>query len=197
MCYYLDGLIPQENLDNLKKYQVTGADWAWTITKINDMDAFKAETGVTMGYVMARLVRESRESPDADAQTPTRGNVTEPEQRSPGTRPSEERVNREWERTDVASPPETREKTRTGDQPPKLDAKAGRYSKEDMARATKTERYPKSPDFDNQRKMCTRDEWEDYSQNMSAWLGMYSPRLAHLAEQIKSDSTVEYESKNG
>jgi hypothetical protein len=196
---YLTGLVPKQYLDNLMKDQVSGRDWAWTINMINDLTAFKAETGVTSAFVMARLIREANEASDADAHDPTRGNVTVPEQRSPITRPSAVLVNKEWERTEKRSPSEPR-RTKSDEPSTEADVKAERILQEDtaypgMTRTNKTERCPTSPDFDNQRKMCTRDEWEDYSQNVSAWLGMYSPRLAHLAEQIKSDPTYDFEDK--
>ena len=168
LCFYLHGLVPDETLANLKKDQVNGADWAWTIGRFKDIKDMRAEVGEISTYVMARLVREAaevaKETGDVNHLSHDE-NVTAPGPISPLRKHGREQADGELN-----------PKGGQSSSSPKEAKSPGTSGHEDHdgreARTYKNEKCPKSPDFDKDRKMCTRDQWEDYSLNVFAWLGM-------------------------
>ena len=64
-------------------------------------------------------------------------------------------------------------------------------------RSTKTDKCPKLPDFETDRGLCTRNEWDDYTQSMIAWVGMYSDEFCAIVDRIKNEPGRDFDRQIG
>ncbi len=188
LVLYLEGSYVNDTVArNVEASGIAGRDWLWTLDRVTTAEAFKEEIGPVSLLQLAKLVREANEgSKDRTA----KGSSARKEKRSPGKHTHAGKKEREGE-----------SKAPTGqrmgaDQHEHEDSGSDEQS-ERTRRSAKTDKCPKLPDFENERGLCTRNEWDDYTQSMMAWIGMYSGEFCDIVDRIKNDPTKDYDHQIG
>ena len=59
---YLSNTVPDQVLEAIHRGQVSGADWAWTLARMETIEQLKAEIGDIGAFQLAKLKREAQET---------------------------------------------------------------------------------------------------------------------------------------